>query len=171
MQGRVEILHNNEWGTVCDDSWDSMDASVVCSMLGYSRSLHVIFFPLFVFFFLVCCKRIWVFSMFLLTFKTDWNTTYWLLNMFIDRENAIPTAEAHFGQGQDRIWMDEVSCQGTENDIFDCNKTLGSHDCSHSEDAGVICSLGTCILYDKLRIKVFTSIPKYQFPRKKTKLI
>lgn len=91
--------------------------------------------------------------------------------MFFDRENAIPTAEAQFGQGQDRIWMDEVSCQGTENDIFDCNKTLGSHDCSHSEDAGVICSHGTCILCDKLRIKVFASIPKYPFPRKKTKLI
>ncbi|XP_040891432.1 deleted in malignant brain tumors 1 protein-like isoform X4 [Toxotes jaculatrix] len=89
--GRVEIYHNGQWGTVCDDSWDLNDANAVCRQLGCGRA------------------------------------------------RSAPQS-AHFGQGSGLIWLDEVTCSGSEPSITDCgHRGFGVHNCGHSEDASVIC--------------------------------
>ena len=43
--------------------------------------------------------------------------------------------------GNGTIWLEEVTCLGTERDIATCShKSWGSHDCSHSEDVSVRCT-------------------------------
>ena len=39
------------------------------------------------------------------------------------------------------IFLDAVACNGTEGALLECgNNGLGVHDCTHNEDAGVICN-------------------------------
>ena len=47
---------------------------------------------------------------------------------------------ACFGQGNGKIWMDNLACPPNGNKLMLCEyREWGEHDCSHAEDAGVCC--------------------------------
>ncbi|XP_029769734.1 scavenger receptor cysteine-rich domain-containing group B protein-like, partial [Terrapene carolina triunguis] len=90
--GRVEVLHNQLWGTVCDDFCDLTEARIVCRHLGCGTALSA-------------------------------------------------PRQSRFGQGADRIWLDEVYCTGRETALSECwAPPWGEHNCTSREDAGVVCS-------------------------------
>eukprot|EP00731_Ephydatia_muelleri_P001679 Em0001g1679a len=89
--GRVEVQYNGVWGTVCDDSWDIKDASVVCRQLGYIGTVRA-------------------------------------------------STNAEFGQGTGTIWMDNVTCNGSETALDKCPfNGWDINNCVHINDAGVVC--------------------------------
>ena len=89
-EGRVEVCHDNVWGTVCDDFWSSNDGRVACGQLG-------------------------------LPF-------------------VATTTRASYGEGTGQIWLDNLFCTGSEDQLIDCTHNgFGVHNCIHREDAGLQC--------------------------------
>ena len=57
--------------------------------------------------------------------------------LILSATGAIAFFGAHFGEGSGSIFLDEVSCTGSEERLVDCPSD--DHDCEHFEDAGVQC--------------------------------
>ena len=50
---------------------------------------------------------------------------------------------SYYGEGKGQIWLDDLACAGNESNLGQClHNGWGSHDCTHQQDAGVVCDLG-----------------------------
>ena len=60
----------------------------------------------------------------------------------------MATYQASYGEGEGRIWLDRVQCQGSEAQLNDCRaNAIGIHSCTHGQDAGVMCLQGIHIIF------------------------
>ena len=39
-EGRVEVYHSGEWGTICSYGWSWEDAHVICRMIGFETAVR-----------------------------------------------------------------------------------------------------------------------------------
>lgn len=59
----------------------------------------------------------------------------------IVRNVHLATVEGVYGGGTGRIFYDELQCIGSESSLEQCTSD-SFHDCTHTEDAGVVCDSG-----------------------------
>ena len=58
----------------------------------------------------------------------------------LPQTGAIPLGGAAFDEGTGPIFIDNAVCDGQELRLLDCaSNPFAAHDCSHAEDAGVVC--------------------------------
>ena len=110
-EGRVEMCYRGQWGTICDNGWDNIDAQVVCRQIGVGANSR--------FFFLIMNGQG------ILDITTD----------------AVAFQGAFFGPGIGEIILKGIDCSGDEERLLDCpTSDHESLNCTHARDAAVACS-------------------------------
>ena len=62
---------------------------------------------------------------------------------------------AAFGRGSGSILLDDLACTGSESSLASCTHGgVGTHDCGHHEDAGLICSRGEYVRTRTIAISI-----------------
>ena len=64
----------------------------------------------------------------------------YVVRSFIISLDGQATYDAYFGQGTGAVALEQVACTGSETSLLSCQSNIiFQTDCSHSDDAGVIC--------------------------------
>ncbi|PKU42512.1 neurotrypsin [Limosa lapponica baueri] len=155
-EGRVEVYHAGQWGTVCDDQWDDADAEVVCRQLGLggvAKAWSQAYFgegsgPVLLdevqctgneLSIEQCPKSSW--REHNCGHKEDAGVSCMPLTESQTFSRYGKSAPESYSEGSSGpIWLDDVSCSGKETNLLQCSRReWGKHDCSHQEDVRLIC--------------------------------
>ena len=118
--GRVEVLHNGQWGTICDRYFRIADANVICGMAGFSEA--------------ICAVHNAGFG------RGYYSTLCIILYDWQAESNTLLAVCIclHI----DPIWLYNIGCSTGDEVLEDCSRlNWGSYSryCSHYDDVGVIC--------------------------------
>ena len=109
----MEVCINDQWGTICDNSWDTTDATVVCKQLGYAYT------------------------------ASEFSVQHVAECVLLIQSNSPAGRafrNAVFGQGTGPIFLDDVQCSSTSSQLLECfSNPILTHNCLHTADAGVGC--------------------------------
>ena len=62
-----------------------------------------------------------------------------ICTLYLPNSGAVAITSG-YTKGTGRIWLSELRCTGNEISLTSCSSAgLGSHTCSHEQDAGVMC--------------------------------